>query len=538
MLLPLLLNLAESALEPQLGPPGGVTYTAEAASPSAVGFRVTVAPEREQHRVTLSLSDPTYAAGAGVGTQDASTLGPYYNEHIQSGLGVVSFDVLVGGNPNRSPLVVPFTVTGGVEGTHYELPFQSPLIIPAGAASAKLYIDFIAQAQWFAQRDIVITLGSAEAGIPDGQQSYSFYLRPTAAAPVIQWDGSTASGTEEGGAITQTISIPSAVLDDVTVYLELQPGGTAVPSDYSTSSLAPVILAGQTSTSFSVTPIDDPDVEGNETVAFKVANDSRTAQVNLWTFSDDLALTEGPAFGAAMDAGRPTDNEYVDDTVQPIGWSLSPVEAGTTPDTRGTAYRYAVTGLGSGSCKIGKSIAASSADERGNTVGGFDQLIPLAADNTLSVYVRKPSTSYTARYFSLDIYDRITGTHHRGRFTWSGTTPVASAVEGDAVQGVMSGELWDHASEGNDWHRVYITVPATAALGDHSMRYLEAFTAVTGEGAEVNRDKGVEFAWPQFEQGVSSPTPYQRCVGSHWSPWGGGTVGATHTCTFTITNTD
>lgn len=534
----LLLNMPVS-LRAGLAADGGTTYAGTEEQPSAIGHRVTIAPEREPHRVTIGLSNPMYGAGAGVGAGAAASLGPYYNVHIQAGLGLVSFDIEVTGNPNNSPLVIPFTVTGGTEGTHYTLPFASPLIIPAGQRSTKLYIDFIAVSSWFAQRDIVVTLGSAVDGIPRGQQAYSFYLRPTATAPVVQWSGGQASGTEEGGPITKTITIASAVLDDVTAYLNLVSGGTASPTDYSTSTLSPVILAGDTSVVFTLTPVDDAAVEPNETVGFKIDNDARTTQVNLWTFSDSLNQTEGPNFGQGPDAGRPTDNEYVDDTVSPVGWSLIPVAGGKTPDSRLTGYRYVVTTLGLGDCKIGKSIDASSVDALGKTVGGYNQLIKLAAENVLSVYVRKPDVGFTARYFSLDIHDRIADVHHRARFTWSGTVPVVSSTENGVTAAIMTGQAWDHSLEANGWYRIRIEYSAPVEVrGNATMRYLEAFTAATGEDTDVNRFKGVEFAWPQFEQAGTSPTAYQRCIGSHWSPWGGATVGATDTCTFTINNTD
>ena len=155
----LLLNLPVS-LEPGVGPSGATEYTPDAYDSSVVGHQVSIATERMPHRVTLSLSDPMYAAGAGVGAGSNAGLGPYYNRHLQRGDGIVSFDVVVSGNPNREPLVVPFVVAGATEGVHYALPFQSPLIIPAGASSAKLYIDFNTYNRWFPQRDITVTLGT------------------------------------------------------------------------------------------------------------------------------------------------------------------------------------------------------------------------------------------------------------------------------------------------------------------------------------------------------------------------------------------
>lgn len=536
----LLLNLPVS-LEAGIGPNGATVYVPEVDDQSVVGHRVSVATEREPHQVTLSLSDPMYGAGAGVGAGSNAGLGPYYNRHVQSGDGIVSFDVVVSGNPNPDPLVVPFVVAGGTEGTHFSLPFQSPLIIPPGASSAKLYIDFITYNRWFPQRDITVTLGTAADGIATGRQVYTFYLRPTQAAPLVTWSAATASGTEEGGAITQTLTIPSVLGDDVTVYLE-RTGGTATlggaTPDYTTSTLNPVILAGTTSVTFTVTPVDEATVEANETAIYTIVNDARTSQVNLWSYSDYLNLTEGPAWAQGMDAGRPGDHEYVDDTVNRVGWSLDAVASGTTPDTRLPGYRYVVTSLGAGSCKIGKSINASTADELGNTVSGSEQLIPLAAENTLSVYVRKPATGFFAEFFSLDIYDRIAAVHHRGTFTWSGSAPVASSVAGLATQAVMTSQAWDNSAASNGWHRIYINAPMTSTVGNHSMRYLEAFTSAVARDVTVNRSKGVEFAWPQFEQGSATPTAYQRCEGSHWDPWGGCTLGATPTCTFTITNTD
>lgn len=543
MLLPLYLNLNYGSVAQTDPVPGNTFESASTPNSGVVGHLVSVATAREETQVTISLSDPMVAAGAGVGSSGVGNLGPFWNEHVQSGDGLVSFDVTVQGNPSRVALEIPFTVTGADDAVHYTLPQASPLLIPAGQRTGKLWIDFIAASRWFAQREVVITLGAGTGTISRGQQLFTYILRPTAAAPVIEWDSATYSGTEEGGAIAGQINIVGTpVLDDITAYVELQAGGTATDGvDFTTQARAVVIPALAQNVPFSLTPIDEATVEANETAIFKIVNDARTSQVNLWTFSDELDEPEGPVFQTITNAGRPTDNVYVDDSVEPTGWAVSPIAARNTPDGRKSGSRYGVTSLCVGSARIGKSANASTGDDLGQSVGGADQNIGLTAENCLSVYVRRPDVQLSSKYFGLDIYDQVTLTHHRVRFEWTGSTPsvVSGSEEGSAVGGIQGGAAWAHATAANDWHRAYIQYTAPSGeQGNLTMRYLESYSDYDGEVVELNRNKGVEFAWPQYEQGVTTPTAYQRCNGSHWFPWGSCTQGTTTTTTFTITNTD
>lgn len=519
----------QAPAEPRPGP--GTTFESVLAGAATVGARISIANVREAVRVTIGKAPPRVSVGAFV----SKPPGPFFNLYRKAGDDPAEVEVAVSGNVAAGPISVPIEVSGGTQGVHYTILSPNPLVIPAGQAVGTVRIGFPAQSAWFRTRELSVTLGDVEGASVEGQAFARLVVRASAAAPVAEFGAAATSGDEGAGVMATTLDLSEAALDPVTVHLDVDDSSTASAGDYEPIPLSVVIPAGVTSQPYRVTPVDDAETEGSETLVLNIANDPRTEQVNIWSYPELLHLTEGPEIEGGPFAGYPTDNLYKDLNGQP-DWSLVPVVDGVSPDRRTPAYRFGVSATSRGTSKIGKSFRASTSDQFGASCGGSLQFIPLRAENVLSLYVREPEASFRARYFGVHLYDRITMTDHRIRFEWVAGVPVVVQETDITAGGVLTGQAYDHSQDGNGWYRIYLHYTAPADVqGNGTNRFLEAFSQYESEKAVTSQGQGLIMAWPQFEQGVTTPSPYQRFSTNRWSAWGGCTAGAQDSHTFTIT---
>jgi len=91
--------------------------------------------------------------------------------------------------------------------------------------------------------------------------------------PVVDFSSATYSGAEDGGPVTVTVNLDAISSNTVTVDYASDDNGTATAgSDYTSVTGTLTFIAGETSKTFTVTPINDIIVECNEAVTLTLSN--------------------------------------------------------------------------------------------------------------------------------------------------------------------------------------------------------------------------------------------------------------------------
>src|SRR5208282_6018890 len=107
--------------------------------------------------------------------------------------------------------------------------------------------------------------------------------------PTVQFASATQSVNENGSALTVTVNLTGATTVPATIPITL--GGTAVlNTDYKVSSTSLTINAGQTSATFTVTPINDGYSPANKTVTLNFGS-LANAQAGA-TSTDTVTIVE------------------------------------------------------------------------------------------------------------------------------------------------------------------------------------------------------------------------------------------------------
>ncbi len=92
--------------------------------------------------------------------------------------------------------------------------------------------------------------------------------------PAVDFSNAAYSGTEEGGAITISVGLSAAASSAVTVDYATSDGTATAGTDYTAVTGTMTFAAGETSGTFTVTPIADTDNEDNETITLTLSGAS------------------------------------------------------------------------------------------------------------------------------------------------------------------------------------------------------------------------------------------------------------------------
>ncbi len=211
--------------------------------------------------------------------------------------------------PTSGDLVVRYTVGGTASSGDYSETLSGTITIPDGQASATITITPVDDSAIEPDETLVLTL-SADAAYNVGSPAGGTVTIVSDDLDTVTLTATDASATE-AGPTTGTFTVTrTATQGDLTVNYTI--AGTATnTSDYATLSGSVVIPDGQTSATITVTPVDDSDIEADETVLLTLASGGYSigspASDTVTIVSDDVPTVTITATDAtATEAGQTT----------------------------------------------------------------------------------------------------------------------------------------------------------------------------------------------------------------------------------------
>ncbi|MBA3684326.1 MAG: hypothetical protein H0W72_03700, partial [Planctomycetes bacterium] len=214
--------------------------------------------------------------------------------------------------PSALPISVPVTVTGSASGAgdDYTIAEASPLVFAPGETVRMLTITAVQDALDEADETLVLTLGAPTNATLGAITAHVCTIVDDDTAPTVSFSPASATISETAGTSVITVTLSSATLVPVTVPYALSGSATA-GSDYM---IAPasllVFAAGETSKSITITALDDPSIEGDETAVVTMGALINAipgaSTVHLCTITDNDAMrtvTIAPATASITEAG-------------------------------------------------------------------------------------------------------------------------------------------------------------------------------------------------------------------------------------------
>jgi hypothetical protein len=167
------------------------------------------------------------------------------------------------------------------------------LTFTAGQTSKTIDVTINRDALNEADETVIMTLSGGSAYTAAGSTLVGTgTITDDDALPTVQWTAATSSGYESGGALTVTAQLSAASGRAVSIPFVIT--GTAINAvDYSITASPVTIAAGSTTTTVTITPIDDATVEPDETVILTMgvptnASASGTTVHTATILNDDL----------------------------------------------------------------------------------------------------------------------------------------------------------------------------------------------------------------------------------------------------------
>ncbi len=166
------------------------------------------------------------------------------------------------------------------------------IIIPAGGTSGTIIITSAEDNIYEGDEDIIIDITSVSNAIEASEQQVSVGIIDNETQPtvILELTGSPFSENNGTATIYAVLSHPSAQEVRVNVVLT----GSAIASDYNTSTLNLSIPAGEISAAITITGVDDLESEGDETIIADISTVSNAIedgeqQVNAVISDNDVA---------------------------------------------------------------------------------------------------------------------------------------------------------------------------------------------------------------------------------------------------------
>jgi hypothetical protein len=243
--------------------------------------------------------------------------------------------------PTTAPVTVNYTVTGTATpgaGNDYTA-IGTSMVIPAGAATATITVSPLNNAGVEDDETVVVTLSASASyyvGASPGNSATVTIVDNDAVVTIAATDASASEAGPDPGTFTVTRSGP-ATASALTVSYTV--GGTASSGpDYATLTGSVVIPQGASSATIAVSPVDDAELEGNETVTL--------------TLSASSAYVVGAASSATVTIA---DNDAV---VTIVATDATATEAGTTTG----AFAVSRTGPSTAALTVNYTIGGSASN--------------------------------------------------------------------------------------------------------------------------------------------------------------------------------
>lgn len=505
---------------------------------------------------------------------------------------VVDFD-----SPAPAGAVLAYTLTGTAGANQYTVIDSSPITVPQGSTSYTIRIDPADGGQWYAEKDLILTLDQANCvnlTVDKDHDELRLHIRSSEAVPTVDWNVTANSGG--AGAHTLQVDLSAACREAVTVYYDLsgtidgadytitsgdESGSLTIPAGSTSATLDFTIGGGATSSETLIFTLDHP----INTVDYALTpyEDIREDE-NLQKFTDEWGPDDG-AFDVGIE--RPSDPSiYVtggldeDDSTDKAGTFVEIVEqTGVTAPDGGAIQGVVISQYHNSNAGTGYLRHGFEDQVR---CGGPTALTPskrwVRAAFRLAKFTGTDSWR-NARFFQFSIRNRVKAMGHRvvvdtqstgvdkdgnatttwtmGAETWGvwDSENIGSNTTYGAVQQVFDGE-GGTASSGTTVNTFWMVHDMdsgdtygtkTEASGEPVVLILRPVhssdsdgTADAWESPIAARGKGFIAYWPWMEMSATTlsgaPTEFWHKKGRWWEPRGNAAMvtGGDNTHTFTV----
>ncbi|MDZ7738594.1 MAG: Calx-beta domain-containing protein [Bacteroidales bacterium] len=176
---------------------------------------------------------------------------------------------------NINPTTVDYSVTGGTAtggGVDYTLASGTATVLP-GDISTIIQIDIVNDDIYEADETIVVSLNNPSNANLGANTVHTYTILDDDTKPELVFEINASSASEDIGSTEIKAILTSPTGTDISFdYIDIAGGTATSGTDYSISPSTLTIAAGDTSTSFTVTIIDDTDTEPEETAVFQLTN--------------------------------------------------------------------------------------------------------------------------------------------------------------------------------------------------------------------------------------------------------------------------
>lgn len=162
-------------------------------------------------------------------------------------------------------VIVPFSVGGGSATALEDYGAgTSPLVLPAGAAGAKIVIPILDDSVDESNETFLVTLGTPTNATLGNPVTHTVTIIDEDGAPTVEFTSASQSVPEAAGSVVLGLQLSAVSSLDVTVPFALVDGTAASPADYGPGSSPAVIPAGSTNIAISIPIAGDVSDEPNE----------------------------------------------------------------------------------------------------------------------------------------------------------------------------------------------------------------------------------------------------------------------------------
>jgi len=394
------------------------------------------AADEDDETIVMALSSPTNAT-LGVTSTHTYTVTDnddapfvFFVSSSVSGLeSVTSSEIIIGlSSSSGQPIQVQYGVisassTAAGSGTDYTLSSGSTTIA-AGSTTASIFLTIVEDALDEDDETIVITISSSTNGIIGATSTHTYSITDNDASPTVYFLNATSTGSEASGTALLNVSISTSSGRAVYVqYAAVSASSTATGSgtDYTLANGTSTIAAGNTTTSISVSIVNDLTEESDETVLVELSVPTNATlgatTTHTYTIMDDGDDGTVPSISSVTSTPGTTTSTITWETdeaassqveygVLPGSLSASTTEADT--GTRVTSHSVSLSGLATCSVyyfRVRGSDAASNVSTSSvssfTTIGCTSAVPVLSSTSTLAA--TSTETSITEDTITLTI---------------------------------------------------------------------------------------------------------------------------------------